>query len=352
MKMSGVTIESLSHSWDNFALTDINLSVAQGSYFVLLGPTGSGKTLLLEAIVGGYRPKEGRITVNGKNVTNLPPEKREISYAPQNYLLFDTMTVQKNVEFGLYAKGIPEVERRDRTKRLLGLLGISHLTNRFPRSLSGGERQRVSLARALAVEPRAVLLDEPLSSVDAATKSSILGYLRDVHKETGVTIIHVTHDNLEAAAVADQVGVIGNGKIVQLGTPTEVVGNPSPAASTIFHAENLIEGTVVGKESGLALVDIGEGKIIEALTDQVGTVTLHIRPEDIIVAKRAVDSSARNQLSGKVTEIADLGAIVRLRISGERLITATITKRSFFEMQLNIGSQVRAIFKTTSVEVL
>jgi len=349
---AAVEVENLSNTWPSFSLKNVNLVVPEGSYFVLVGPTGSGKTLLLEAIVGAYRPKKGQIIVNGKNVTNLPPERREISYAPQNYLLFENMRVQKNVEFGLHARGVPEADRQDRTERLLGLLGISHLANRFPRNLSGGEKQRVSLARALAVEPRAVLLDEPLSSVDPETKSSILDYLRRVHKETGITIIHVTHDHLEAAAVAERMGVIRDGKILQVGAPTEVLESPSTEASSIFHAENVIEGKVVRKESDIALVDVGGGNIIEALTDRTGPVVLHIRPEDILVSKQAVASSARNQLSGKVTEITDLGATVRLRISGEKRITVTITKRSFFEMELNIGSPVRAIFKTTSVEVL
>lgn len=137
------------------------------------------------------------------------------------------MIVRKNVEFGLHAKGIPQADRQGRAKRVLSLLGISHLANRFPKSLGGSEKQRVSLARALAVEPRAVPLDEPLSSVDPENKSSILDYLRRVHKETGTTIIHVTHDHLEAAAVAERMDVIRNGKIVQVGAPTEVLENPS-----------------------------------------------------------------------------------------------------------------------------
>jgi molybdate transport system ATP-binding protein/molybdate/tungstate transport system ATP-binding protein len=262
------------------------------------------------------------------------------------------MIVQKNVEFGLHAKGIPQADRQDRAKHVLNLLGISHLANRFPKNLSGGEKQRVSLARALAVEPRAVLLDEPLSSVDPETKSSILAYLRRVHKETAVTIIHVTHDHLEAAAVAERMGVIRNGKIVQVGDPTEVLENLSTETSTTSYAENWIKGEVVRKEAGIALIDVGGGNIVEALTDRTGQVMLHIKPEHILVSKQPVTSSARNQLSGIVTEIADLGATVRLRITGETRITTTITKRSFFEMQLNIGSPVLAIFKTTSIEVL
>ncbi len=347
----GVTVQNLSHSWDHFALTNINLSIAERSYFVLLGPTGSGKTLFLEAIAGAYRPSEGRVIVCGEDVSTLPPEKRKISYAPQNYLLFDNLTVRKNVEFGLHAKGIPEQERRERSKHLLDLLGITHLVNRFPGKLSGGEKQRVSLARALVVEPRAVLLDEPLSAVDAETKSSILDYLRRVHKETDVTVIHVTHDQLEAASVADKIGVMRNGKIVEVGSPTEFSEKTSEMES-IFRSDNLIAGNITRREADLALVNIGAGQIIEAVTDRTGQVVLHIKPENILVSKHVVDTSARNRFSGAVTEVTDLGPTIRLRISGDRRFTAIITRRSFFDMGLNIGSEVFVFFKATSVDVL
>ena len=348
----GVAVQNLSHTWEQFALRNINLSVAEGSYFVLLGPTGSGKTLLLEAIAGAYRPSEGRVIVAGEDVSRLPPEKRRISYAPQNHLLFDNMTVRKNVEFGLHAKGIPEQDRRNRSSHLLDMLGISHLVNRFPRNLSGGERQRVSLARALAVEPRAVLLDEPLSAVDAETKSSILDYLRRVHKETGVTVIHVTHDQLEAASVAERIGIIREGRMVEVGAPAELAERALPEAESVFKSDNLLEGNVIGSEGGLALIDIGAGKIIDAITDRTGQVMVHVRPENVVVSKRSVDTSARNRFYGTVSEVTDLGPTIRLRISGERRITAIVTRRSFFEMQLNIGSEVYAFFKATEADVL
>jgi molybdate/tungstate transport system ATP-binding protein len=348
----GVVVQSLSHKWEQFALRNINLSIPEGSYFVLLGPTGSGKTLLLEAIAGAYSPDAGRIIVCGEDVSKLPPERRRISYAPQNQLLFNNMTVRKNVEFGLHAKGIPEQDRKSRSNHLMDLLGISHLVNRFPRNLSGGERQRVSLARALAVEPRAVLLDEPLSAVDAETKSSILDYLRRVHKETGVTVIHVTHDQLEAAAVAERIGLMRNGRMVEVGAPAEFADRPSSETETVFRSDNLIEGNVIGKEADLALIDIGAGKIIEAITDRTGKVMVHVKPEDVVVSKRSVDTSARNRFNGTVSEVTDLGATIRLRISGDRNIKAIVTRRSFFEMQLNIGSEVYAFFKATEVDVL
>ena len=348
----GLAVENLSNSWPSFSLKNINLAVPEGSYFVLLGPTGSGKTLLLEAIAGAYSPTEGRIFVFGEDVSHLPPEKRRISYAPQNYLLFENMTVRRNVEYGLHAKGVEETERKKRSKHLLEMLGISHLVDRSPRNLSGGERQRVSLARALAVEPRAVLLDEPLSAVDAETKSTIIDYLRRVHTETGVTVIHVTHDRLEAASLADRIGVIREGEIREVGSPLEFSQKAYSKPDSIFESDNLIPGNVIRSESNLALVDVGAGKIIEAITDRTGQVMLHIRPESIVISKHGVDSSARNRLTGTVAEVTDLGPTVRVRLSGGIPIAAIITRRSFFEMELNIGSQVYALFKATSVDVL
>jgi len=349
---TGVTVENLSNSWPSFSLRNINLAVSEGSYFVLLGPTGSGKTLLLEAIAGAYTPSEGRIIVGGEDVSRLPPEKRKISYAPQNYLLFENMTVRRNIEYGLHAKGIEEQARQKRSKHLLEMLGISHLVDRFPKNLSGGEKQRVSLARALAVEPRAVLLDEPLSAVDTETKNTIIEYLRRVHTETGVTVIHVTHDRLEAAALADRIGVIRDGEIREVGSPLEFTQKAYSRTDNVFGSDNLISGNVIRKEVDLALIDVGAGKTIEAITDRTGRVMLHVRPENIVISKHGVESSARNRFGGTIAEVTDLGATVRVRISGEIPITAIVTRRSFFEMELNIGSKVNAFFKATAVEVL
>jgi len=348
----GIGIENLSHSWQSFALNNINLSIPEGSYFALLGPTGSGKTLLLEAIAGGYVPRKGKIIVCGEDVSRSPPEKRKISYAPQNYLLFENMTVRRNVEYGLHAKGIREEERRNRTRPLLEILGIAHLVDRFPRNLSGGEKQRVSLARALAVEPHAVLLDEPLSAVDNETKRSILEHLRRVHRETGVTVVHVTHDPLEAAAVADTIGVIRKGSITEVDSTAEFGQRNTSNLDSIFQSDNLIPGKVIQGIGELALVDIGSGKIIETITDRTGAVMLHIRPENVVISKHGLDSSARNRIIGAITEVTDLGPTIRLRIKGENTLTAVVTRRSFFEMGLNIGSQVFASFKATEVEVL
>ncbi len=347
--MDGLVVENLSHSWKNFSLNDVQLSVEKGEYFVLLGPTGSGKTLLLEAIVGAYQPRNGRIIVEGEDVTNLPPERRKISYAPQNCLLFTNMKVRENVEYGLYAKGIPSDERRKTAERVMQLLGISHLAQRDTKTLSGGEQQRVSLARALAVQPKLILLDEPLSAVDSETKRTVLEELRRIHEQTGVTKIHVTHDIWEAASLAGVIGVINAGKILQVGAPDVVLREPTKNYPSV---ENIFKGLVVRRTSDLAEIDIGDNILLDAITERSGEVTLQIRPEDLIVSSRAVSSSARNDFTGTIAEITDLGATVRLRIDGGKTFTAVITRQSFFEMQLNIGTPVHAICKATSVHVL
>jgi molybdopterin-binding protein len=196
------------------------------------------------------------------------------------------------------------------------------------------------------------LLDEPLSAVDAETKSSILDYLRRVHKETGVTAIHVTHDQLEAASVAERIGVMRNGSMVQVGAPTDFAERSSSETGSVFRSDNLLAGNIIGKDAGLALIDIGAGKIVEAITDRAGRVMLHIKPENVVISKRSVDTSARNRFYGTVSEVTDLGPTIRIRISGDRRITAVVTRRSFFEMQLNIGSEVYVFFKATAVDVL
>jgi molybdopterin-binding protein len=173
-----------------------------------------------------------------------------------------------------------------------------------------------------------------------------------VHKETGVTVIHVTHDQLEAASLADRIGVIREGEIQEVGSPLEFSQKASSKTPSVFQSDNFISGNVIRNESNLALVDVGGGNVIEAITERMGQVMLHVRAESIVISKHGVESSARNRLTGTIAEVTDLGPTVRVRISGTAPITALITRRSFFEMQLNIGSAVYATFKATSVDVL
>lgn len=206
-------VQNISKRLGNFQLNNVSLEIGN-EYFVLLGPTGAGKSVLIEIIAGMFSPDKGRITINGVNATRLLPEKRRIGFVPQDYALFPHLNVFKNIEYGLRVKGEKNSSRLEELSRTLG---IEHLLYRDPTTLSGGEKQRVALARALIVQPQLILLDEPLSAVDLRTKEKLMDELRKVHAEFAVPILHVTHSFIEAAALSDRVAVMMEGEIKQVG---------------------------------------------------------------------------------------------------------------------------------------
>ena len=221
-----IRIKNVTIQLEQFTLKDITLTVHAGEYFVILGPTGAGKTVLLECVAGFHHPTKGEIWISGSNATTTPPEKRNVGYVPQDYVLFPFLNVLGNIMFGMKAKGIPKVIATKRAKDLARLVGIFHLLPRDVRTLSGGEKQRVALARALAISPKILLLDEPLSSLDVKTASQLRLYLRKVHVQTGITTLHVTHNLREAKEMADRIAVLNMGKLEQVGTPQEIFLHP------------------------------------------------------------------------------------------------------------------------------
>lgn len=349
----GVKIDHLSKSWPPFQIRDVDLSVADGEYFVILGPTGAGKTLLLELIVGFHRPDSGRIWINDQDVTLLSPEKRNVGFVFQDYALFPHLTVTENVEFGLRTRGMPKAERVKTVKKIIDFLGISHCRDRLPTTLSGGEQQKTALARALVTNPLVFLLDEPLSALDQTTQERLRSELRRIHRELGITTVHVTHNHAEAFMLASRMGVMRNGSIVQVGAPDEVFRRPRDSFVADFVGfENMFKGKVIGKERDVARIDIG-GLEIEALTDRSGSCTVGIRPDDIIVSKRVFRSSVRNMVGGKVVDLVDMGTTVKLMVDIEGIpFTALVTKRSFVEMKLKKGYPVYLSFKASSVSVM
>ena len=348
-----VYIENVTKKWEDFSIRNVELKVAKGEYFVVLGPTGAGKTLLLELIAGFHKPDSGRIWIDNMDVTFLPPEKRGVGFVPQEYMLFPHMTVFENVEFGLKVRKVPKAERERRVEQTLEFMGLTHLRDRLPMTLSGGEQQKTALARALVIKPKILLLDEPLSALDTNTRKKMQKELKKIHEELKVTTIHVTHDQIEAFILANRLAVMKDGTIIQTGSPEQVFRRPKDDFVARFVGfENLFDGKIVENKEGIAKIDIG-GVFIEAITRKNGNCTVGIRPDDITISKSPFKSSMRNVLRGRISDFIDMGSLVSLMVEVNGLSFVTlITKRSFIEMKLDRGKEVYISFKASSVHII
>ena len=268
----------------------VTLDIADGELFFLLGPSGCGKTTLLRTIAGFYLPDTGTLKFGDRDVTNLPPNQRNTGMVFQNYALWPHMTVAGNVAYGLDVRKIPADEKAQRVKAALAAVRMDEFAERPATLLSGGQQQRVALARALVVNPDVLLLDEPLSNLDAKLRLEMREEIRRLHKETGLTTIYVTHDQAEALSLADRVAVMNLGRIEQVGTPRELYRTPTNEFVRDFlGAANFVEGHVTRIESGRVNVSTPHGEITCALDDPklaVGqTVTCVVRPHDVIVLR-------------------------------------------------------------------
>jgi len=273
-----IVVENLHLNVGEFKLQGASLKARRGEYLVVLGPSGAGKTLLLECIAGLRRPTRGRIVVDGVDVTRFPPEKRGLAYVPQDYALWPHMTVYSNIAYPLKCRRVAEVEVRRRVKWIAEELNVDHLLHRRPGSLSGGERQRVALARALVWDPKALLLDEPTAALDPALKSSAWKLLKKLHLKLGFTAIHVTHNLAEAATLAERAAFMYNGVIVKQGRLDDVLATPE--ASKYLGDTNIYQGKVVESKNGETIVDIHGTKIVSVVANaqQGEEVVLMLRP--------------------------------------------------------------------------
>ena len=348
-----IRVERLSKKWKNFSIPDVSLRVANDEYFVIVGPTGAGKTLLLELIAGFHKPDSGKIWINDVDVTAFPPERRGIGFVPQEYMLFPHMTVAENVEFGLKMHNIQQSERKKNVKEVLEFMELSSIRDRLPMTLSGGEEQKTALARALIIKPKILLLDEPLSALDVNTQKKMQNELKKLHEELKITTVHVTHNQVEALILADRLAVIKDGTIIQTGSPEQVFHKPKDDFVARFVGfENLFEGKILENHGGVARIDIG-GVTVEAVTEKVENCVVGVRPDDIIVSKRSFRSSIRNTLKGKLIDFVDMGSLVSLTVNVDTAsFVALITKRSFLEMKLKKGSGVYLSFKASAVHVI
>jgi len=272
-----------------FHLADLSLTIRDGEYMVLLGPTGVGKTVLVETVVGIHRPQCGAVVVAGRDVVDLPPEERDVGYVPQDYALFPNMTVRRNVAYGLEARGEPDGAVAAAVDAILADLGIAHLADRLPLNLSGGERQRVALGRALVTRPRILLLDEPLSALDENLRAELAAELRAVQQARGGTFLHVCHSFDEAADVADRVAIMEGGRIAQVGTIAEVVDRPATLFVARFcRGRNFVEGRARRGDGGGTVVDVGDDFVLHGDDEAPpGPVVVAFRPEAVTMVAAA-----------------------------------------------------------------
>ncbi|MFH1438219.1 MAG: ABC transporter ATP-binding protein [Pseudomonadota bacterium] len=346
-----IKVERLGVRVKGFSLSDISFEAETGEFFVILGPTGAGKTMLLRAIAGLERVCAGQVLIDGADATHAPPERRDIGFMFQENTLFPHLSVRDNIAYGLKRRGKSKQDIAGRCREIAGLLGIEHLLDRKPGKLSGGEAQRVGLARTLAPDPGLLLLDEPLLSIDPSAREALQQELRGIHERLKKTVIFVTHSFEEAAALAGRIGVMRSGRLVQVGTPGEIFRRPESEFVARFSlARNIFKVDIEDEAKGLAAASIDGTKILTT-TSLRGPRHMSLRPEDIIVSRERISSSALNSLEGKVRKIEDKGSLVHLTVSVPPDLVALITARSLRDLGLEEGMHVFVTFKASAVWV-
>jgi len=335
-----------------------HLDVLEGEVLVIIGPNGAGKSILLETLALLQRPTAGRVLFEGQPVDGRQLAlRRRMAVVFQEPLLL-RRSVADNVVMGLRLRGVPRSVRRQRAAAWMGRFGIAHLARRSAITISGGEAQRTNLARAFALEPEVLLLDEPFSALDEPTRDELLDDLSAALRDTGVTTVFVTHDRDEAMRLGDQVAVLMGGVIRQVGTPAEVFAAPVDEEVAAFvGVETIVAGRVRSLADGLATLDLG-GVAVEAVSstlEPAAEVLVCLRPEDVVIEPAGPDSrrtSARNHLRGSVTRITPLGGQVRVMVDCGFSLVALITKQSLEDLRLKVGDEAVASFKASAVHLI
>jgi len=329
------------------AVAGIDLAVAAGEFVTLLGPSGCGKTTTLRAIAGFVEPDAGAILFDGVDVTALAPERRDIGMVFQNYALFPHMTVRENLRFGLEMRRIGKAEAADRIGNVLEIVQLTGLEDRYPRQLSGGQQQRVALARGLVIEPRVLLLDEPLANLDAKLREEMRFFIRSLQKRVGITTVYVTHDQAEAMVISDRIVVMFNGRIRQVGDAMEIYAHPaSREVADFIGLSNFIDGRIKARtEEGRYAVatPLGDVWCRSALTLPVGNpATVVVRPESIKLTREPPPGGEVNCVAGTVRDRFYLGNITGYRVTCADGTVLQVQEEPWHASA--VGDDVRCVF--------
>lgn len=352
--MSFMTVEDLHIRLAEFHLDGISFDLEAGDYLAIIGPTGAGKTILLESIIGFWKIEQGNIMLDGVDITTVLPENRQIGIVYQDYALFPHFTVFQNIAYGLKKKDKTGLD--ERVKRMAAALQIDHLLHRKPTTLSGGEQQRAALARALIVEPKLLLMDEPFSALDPGTRRATRLLLKEAVSRNQTTVIHITHDLEDAWSLANKTAFFREGTLLQFGLQEDLFYRPCSRFIADFVGASIFEGEVVENTDDSSIIDFGYFRL--STLDMVETgkqVRVAIRPEDIVIATSPPpsDLSAQNVLNTQLESFMDEGrtCLLDLQINGTS-ICALLGKSTASRMNLTVGDTLYAIIKSANVRVV
>ena len=334
-------------------LNSLNLQIHEGEILALLGPNGSGKTTILKILAFIENLTSGEIKFLGEKVNFKNTEKVRLQSTMvfQKTTLFST-SVYNNVAYGLKIRKVPKAERDIEVKKALKLVKLEGFEKRDARKLSGGEQQRVAIARALVLKTKLLLLDEPTANLDPKNAGILEEVIETVNRENKITIVIATHNMFQAKKLPHRIALMNDGKITEIGAPAEIFGKLSKNLASFAAVDNTFTGTAKKTAAGTSKVDLGNGLQVEAAAHREGATSIFINPQDIILSKTAVKSSARNVFKGSIIQITDLESLVKLKVDVGKPFTVQITKRSFSEMGLCLNAEVFIAFKASSVQVL
>ena len=375
-----VSFKNIEYTIGTFSLHDINFNIRDGEYFVILGPSGNGKTQLLKLLAGLTMPKSGEIWIDGTRRDHLPPEERDIGYVFQDQVLFPHMNVYNNIAFSLKLQKLDKSEIKKKVENMTEILGISYMLDRSPVNLSGGEKQRVALARAMVMGPKVLIMDEPYAALDRNLQERLTLEAKELQQQLKQTTIHVTHNQEEAITLADRLCILENGRIKMIDTPDKVFRSPTSSfVASFVCTENIYNNAVVESDDGEVLQlryggnevfcnykktdtkisvsesdDRGFFHFSRELSGITGKVTFCVRPEVIIIQTSPPEAGKRNVFKGEIVKVFDRGLMFQtyIKIDDDFLIVNLTMRRNFLDMNVDTGSTVYLSFDETSVHII